>query len=616
MRKFFYLLCSALLFGTHVSGQSYVDQYNVVWNTQSQNSSESMPCGGGDIGLNVWVEDGDLLFYVSRSGTFDENNTMLKLGRVRVKLTPNLLTETNFRQELKLRDGYVRIEAGEGRNAVGIDLWVDVFRPVVHLEIDAKQAVTAEIAYESWRYRDRDLRGLESNQNSYKWAAPKDLQTKADTIRFEGEEVLFYHRNPTETLFEVTVAQQGMDNVKDRMMNPLAHRTSGGLLTGRNMIPAGTYQGEYLNTDYKGWFLQSKRPATRHSAQIYLHVEQTETAQEWMDGLQAIKAASEKSRDARKQTRAWWNQYWERSYIVINENDPQSEGWKIGRNYQLFRYMLGCNAFGEWPTKFNGGLFTYDPVFTKEEYAYTPDFRNWGGGTHTAQNQRLVYFPMLKSGDFEMMTPQFEFYNRSLGNAELRSEVYWGHGGASFTEQLENYGLPNPSEYGWKRREGYDPGMEYNAWLEYQWDTSLEFCLMILEVRRYTGADISRYVPMIESCLDFFDQHYRYLARQRGIKELNGEGKLVLYPGSACETYKMAYDATSTIAGLQVVTDQLLRLEERVLPAEKRERWEKFRESLPDISFREIDGHPVIAPAKLWERINNTEVPQLYPVFP
>lgn len=29
--------------------------YNVVWTTQSQNSSESMPCGGGDIGLNVWV---------------------------------------------------------------------------------------------------------------------------------------------------------------------------------------------------------------------------------------------------------------------------------------------------------------------------------------------------------------------------------------------------------------------------------------------------------------------------------------------------------------------------------------------------------------------------------
>ena len=47
------------------------------WNTPSKNSSESMPCGGGDIGMNVWMEDGDVLFYLSRSGSFDENNSLL-----------------------------------------------------------------------------------------------------------------------------------------------------------------------------------------------------------------------------------------------------------------------------------------------------------------------------------------------------------------------------------------------------------------------------------------------------------------------------------------------------------------------------------------------------------
>ena len=37
-----------------------LDNYNPIWNTQSSNSSESMPLGAGDIGLNVWVEKGDL----------------------------------------------------------------------------------------------------------------------------------------------------------------------------------------------------------------------------------------------------------------------------------------------------------------------------------------------------------------------------------------------------------------------------------------------------------------------------------------------------------------------------------------------------------------------------
>ena len=37
---------------------------------------------------------------------------------------------------------------------------------------------------------------------------------------------------------------------------------------------------------------------------------------------------------------------------------------------------------------------------------------------------------------------------------------------------------------------------------------------------------------------------------------------------------------------------------------------------IPSISFQSFNGHVTIAPAKNWERINNTESPQLYPVFP
>lgn len=77
---------------------------NVIWNTPSRNSSESMPCGGGDIGMNIWVEEGDILFYLSRSGTFDENNCQLKQGRFRIRLFPSPFKDAkDFRQELKLK---------------------------------------------------------------------------------------------------------------------------------------------------------------------------------------------------------------------------------------------------------------------------------------------------------------------------------------------------------------------------------------------------------------------------------------------------------------------------------------------------------------------------------
>jgi hypothetical protein len=128
--------------------------YNVIWTTQSQNSSESMPCGGGDIGLNVWVEKGEILFYLSRSGAFDENNVFPKFGRLRLKLSPNPFDGGNFRQELKLMEGYVEINGNKGGNKAVVKVWVDVFHPVVHVETESSQPVTVEAIYENWRIND------------------------------------------------------------------------------------------------------------------------------------------------------------------------------------------------------------------------------------------------------------------------------------------------------------------------------------------------------------------------------------------------------------------------------------------------------------------------------
>lgn len=594
-------------------------RYNVVWNSQSKSSAESMPCGGGDIGLNVWVENGDLLFYVSKSGTFDENNTLLKIGRVRMRLSPNPFAGGEFRQELVLEEGMVKVIGKSRGVAADIKVWVDVFQPVIHVEVSGNKAISAEVGFESWRYEDRIIRGKENNANSWKWAPQGVVKTRKDEISFEKDKVLFYHKNKDTTVFDAVVKQQGLDSVKGQLYHPLQHLTFGGVMRGSNMKAAGTYEGKYLDTEFKGWKLKSKSPSAHHSLVIALRSESEPDLQEWREKLNVtLKNAVPKEKEDFAKSVAWWKRYWDRSYICIQPSSAgqSSDEWKIGRNYQLFRYMLGCNAFGKWPTKFNGGLFTFDPSLTDSNQKFTPDFRNWGGGTHTAQNQRLVYWPMLKSGDSDMMKSQFDFYLRILKNAELRSKVYWNHEGACFTEQLENFGLPNPAEYNWKRPEWYDKGMEYNAWLEYEWDTVLEFCLMMLEEERYTGRDITAYIPFIESCLTFFNEHYQHLAKMRGSKMLDANGHLIFYPGSVAETYKMAYNASSTISGLRTVLSRLLELPGKYLEEQKREQWSLMLSRIPPLNFRESMGHPTISPAKLWERVNNTETAQLYPVFP
>ena len=601
------------------SQKNVLTDYNIAWNTQSKNSGESMPCGGGDIGLNAWVENGDVLFYISKSGTFDENNAFLKLGRVRIKLSPNPFDGKIFKQELILNDGCIKINGANGNLSAQINIWVDVFNPVIHTEITSSKPIKAEVIYENWRYQDRINRNRENNANSYKWSKDQ-ITTYKDEIAFKENRVLFYHRNKVElSIFDYTVKQQGLDSIKGRLYNPIKDLTSGGIMQGTNMVAAGTSSGHYIDTDFKGWKLQSRSSSRSHNINIYLHSAQTGSISQWQNELkQIIQGSLSKEKNAFSETKNWWNKYWDRSFIYIypGSKDESSPAWQAGRNYQLFRYMLGCNAFGKYPTKFNGGLFTYDPSFTDTSLKFTPDFRNWGGGTHTAQNQRLVYWPMIKSGDFDMMKPQFDFYLRILKNAELRSEVYWKHKGACFTEQMENFGLPNPAEYGFKRPENFDKGLEYNAWLEYEWDTVLEFCFMMLELQRYNGTDIKEYIPFIESCLTFFNEHYQYLAKQRGIKNYDGNGHLVLYPGSGAETFKMANNATSTIAALKTVITALLDLPADYLDTEKRKSWEAILNRIPPITFAEFNGHKTIAPAKTWERINNVESPQLYPVFP
>ncbi|GAB3325066.1 DUF5703 domain-containing protein [Larkinella ripae] len=597
---------------------SPVDAYNLVWTSPSKNSSEAIPCGGGDIGLNVWVEKGDLLVYIGRSGTFDHNNTVLKLGRLRLKLSPNPFDEgATFKQELVLNKGQVVINGSRSGLSAQLTVWVDVFRPVVHVDVSCNKPIKTEVAFESWRHTDRVTKGRENNANSYKWAPPAEVKTLKDGIEFRNNDLLFYHRNgPERSAFDVTVQQQGLDSVKSQLFNPLADLTFGGLLSARDTKPAGTYLGKYRDTDFQGWRLISVRPSRSHAITVLLHTQPAPTLDQWRSGLSAARTAAElAAKTARQQSEDWWKAFWQRSFILVSGPET-SPHWQMARNYHLFRYMLGCNAFGKFPTKFNGGLFTYDPSYTDSTMRFTPDFRNWGGGIHTAQNQRLVYWPMLKTGDWQLMKPQFDFYRNILKNAELRTAVYWKHAGASFTEQIENFGLPNSAEYNWKRPATYDMGMEHNAWLEYEWDTVLEFCLMMLETERYGGQDISADIPFIESCLTFFNEHYQYLAKQRGSKTFDGNNKLVLYPGSAAETYKMAYNATSTVAGLQTVLRRLLELPDPYLTAEKRTHWQQMLSRIPPISFREFDGHPTIAPAKLWERINNVESPQLYPVFP
>ena len=101
------------------------------------------------------------------------------------------------------------------------------------------------------------------------------------------------------------------------------------------------------------------------SVSAYMH--KWQDINTWKQSLDSLEKKVVADKNAFAKTQQWWQQFWNRSFIKIDKGNTNSKPWEVGRNYQLFRYMLACNAHGAWPTKFNGGLLTVDPVYTDTE---------------------------------------------------------------------------------------------------------------------------------------------------------------------------------------------------------------------------------------------------------
>lgn len=125
------VLCLTLLvlfFGCKTINQrkekSYVDKYNVVWETPSKDASGQMPLGNGDIAAGVYaIEDGDLYLLLSKNDAYTQHGDIFKTGRVRISLSPNPFAKGKyFRQTMDMKTGSVLFEADE----IKLRVWADI----------------------------------------------------------------------------------------------------------------------------------------------------------------------------------------------------------------------------------------------------------------------------------------------------------------------------------------------------------------------------------------------------------------------------------------------------------------------------------------------------------
>ena len=153
MIRFFVLTLVLLRAATAVAGdRPSVAANDIVWSSLGKNENDSMPVGNGDLAANVWTEpNGDLVLLVSKADAWSELNKPLKLGRIRIRLTPNPFgNATDFKQTLRLEDATVEIRSGSNV----IRVWADANHPVLRVEGSLGQPTAVRASVELWRTKD------------------------------------------------------------------------------------------------------------------------------------------------------------------------------------------------------------------------------------------------------------------------------------------------------------------------------------------------------------------------------------------------------------------------------------------------------------------------------
>ena len=539
--------------------------YDVKFDSLGRYSANSMPLGNGDIGLNVWTEqNGDVLFYISKSDAWEEANNLVKVGRVRVSLSPNpFVGVKTFQQVLKLKDG--EIQVSDGAETI-LRVWVDANHPVVRVQVSSSKPLSLKATLDPWR----------TEPSVY-----KNTSVSADVVKvMDNKRIAWYHRN------------QPTKGINENLLN----LTFGGLMQGNGMV-----KGD-------GNILMSVTPQKELGFSVSVLTATTSTAEDWISKITQL-ADENKSLDEGKSWlvhKAWWQNFWQRSWIFITGDAAATH---VSRGYVLQRFKTACAGRGAYAIKFNGSIFTVDNPVEKTgkdkvtgKDIFTPvnaDYRAWGG-QYWFQNTRPMYWPRLAAGDFDLMLPLLNMFKNMLPSNAKQVRDFYGHDGAYFAETAPFWGgIPNikPDSKGSYTFRYFTPILELSA--------------MMLDYYAYTGDKkfaSETLLPVAKAGLKFFEKHFPH----------DDKGKLLLDKDNSIEMYWDVKNPTPDIVGLRYVLTRLAELPADVADANQQTQWQNFLKIIPEIPVGMKNGKKVILPYEPQDSIKarNSENPELYALFP
>lgn len=562
--------------------------FNPVWDTASTTGSlESMPIGNGDITANVWVEsEGDLMMYVGKSDTWSEATRLLKVGRLRISLSPNpFAKDTDFSQELNLLTGSIIIKAKGKADNVEIRIWADALNPAINVETDSRNPIDIKCTTELLRPTAVEFHGGGANPLASSFRGVADSPTapaeSSDVLASTEDQIRWYHRNSS-SFFRTILEHQNVGELAEKYQDPYLGLTFGASVSGNDMKASSDST------------LSTTRKVKKNLIRIVALTDQTDSVEKWKQLLDntVVDVASTPVSTQWKRHCSWWNSFWDRSWIFLSGDDAAQ---KITEGYLLQRYMIACQSRGAYPVKFNGGSLTFDYK------GKNGDYRNWGPG-YWYQNNRLIYWPLTTSGDYEMKKPWFDMYMAMLPLQKDITKKYYGHDGAFFPETLNFFGGYIQDDWGWNNT----GTASQTRWIRYHYESSLEMLAEMLNYYDYTrDTDFasSHIIPFATEVIRFYDRHW---------PTINQEYRFI--PANSLEQYWDCLNPIDYISGLNFDIDELMRLTGDLASPETLEEWRRVKRQLHPLPKSEDRSR--LTPAEEYGQDRNFENPQCYAIWP
>ena len=149
---------------------------------------------------------------------------MLKLGRIRIEIDDNDLLNQNYSQLLDLNKGNITITAGTENDKIRFKLWTSTNKSELHVNYTSNRKHKINLYFDNWRYKYLFITEKERHQCRDLIDYPQDIYTLKDIVEAKDNQLLFYHKNKSETIGDKLVKKQGLWEERDIIYNPLQNR--------------------------------------------------------------------------------------------------------------------------------------------------------------------------------------------------------------------------------------------------------------------------------------------------------------------------------------------------------------------------------------------------------